>query len=74
MRRSLYVFQQGAVFFTALMLVYLVMVIFGWLKWQQEYQDNNMHPKLPDILTQWPNWDCAKANQCHTYLRAQGVG
>lgn len=28
-------------FFTALMLVYLVMVVFGWLKWQREFQVQN---------------------------------
>lgn len=33
-------------FFTALMLVYLVMVVFGWLKWQREYQAQE-HDRKP---------------------------
>ena len=38
-------FSKELYFFTALMLVYLVMVIFGWLKWQQEYQEQQHAPQ-----------------------------
>lgn len=32
-------FLKELYFYMALMLVYLVMVVFGWLKWQQEYKE-----------------------------------
>lgn len=38
-------FSKELYFFTLLMLIYLVMVIFGWLKWQQEYQGQHHAPQ-----------------------------
>lgn len=38
-------------FFTALMLVYLVMVVFGWLKWQREYQEQEHDKKLSNSFS-----------------------